>query len=334
VAKWDYTDPAKSMSWNWVSSLRDDDAIASVSTALIGRERPNDPQPFFHQRDRRTLRGLLEIVHAIRPQATAADILALIQDQPALVRARDRVPGTAGARRLADIVSLAPTDYDRAVSGVVNALEALDHPGAIAVTARAEIDLERIFDEPTLLVIVAPLAGTRTSEVLSSLMLSQVIRVLYRRFGQKSGTHAFLIVDEAPRLTGRIDFEELLSVSRRARVSVCLAAQDVTQFGDEKERTAVLSNCGTYVSLPSSSEASAKYFASRLGLRQKSVLGVSQTTGQAPRQQSITRSLETAPVLGPREIMDPPWGERSAVVHVPQVLGKPFLVDLTRPGLS
>jgi type IV secretory pathway TraG/TraD family ATPase VirD4 len=331
VAKWDYTDPTRSVGWNWLASLRDEDAIASVTEALIGREKPNDPQPFFHQRDRRTLRGLLETVRATRPQATTADVIALLQDQQALARALAMVPGSAGTRRLADVVGLPVGEFGRAVSGVVNALEALDHPGALAVTSRAELDLERLFDVPTLLVVVAPLHGTRTSEVLGSLMLSQVIRVLYRRFGQRSGTHAFLVIDEAPRLASRINFEELLSVSRRARVSVCLAAQDVTQFGDEKERTAVLSNCATYVSLPSSSEASAKHFASRLGQRQQSVLGISRSTGAATPQQNVTESLEAMPVLGPREIMDPPWGPRSALVHSPEVAGKPFLVDLTRP---
>lgn len=321
------------MSWNWLASLRDEDAIASVTEALVGRERPNDPQPFFHQRDQRTLRGLLEMVRATQPHATTADIIALLHDQHVLARALAMVHGSAGARRLADVVGLPASEFGRAVSGVVNALEALDHPGALAVRSRADLDLERLFDVPTLLVVVAPLHGTRTSEVLGSLMLSQVIRVLYRRFGQQSGTHAFLVIDEAPRLASRINFEELLSVSRRARLSVCLAAQDVTQFGDEKQRTAVLSNCATYVSLPSSSEASAKHFASRLGLRQQSVLGLSRTTGATPRQQSVTQSLEATAVLEPREIMDPPWGPRTALLHSSDVTGKPFLVDLTRPEL-
>jgi type IV secretory pathway TraG/TraD family ATPase VirD4 len=334
VAKWDYTDPAHSVSWNWVSALRDDDAIASMTEALIGRERPNDPQPFFHQRDRRTLRGLLEVVHATRPNATTADVLALVHDQRALTRVRDQVRHSAGARRLADVLQLAPSEYGRAVAGVVNALEPLDHPGVKAVTARPELDLERLFDVPTLLVVAAPLHGTRTSEVVGGLILSQIIRVLYRRFGSTAGTHAFLVVDEAPRLAGRLNFEELLSVSRRARVSVCLAAQDVTQFGDDKERTAILSNCANYVALPSSSEPAAKYFASRLGSRRQSVVGISNTTSGGQPGRSLNYTTEQTPVLGEREVMDPPWGPRTALVHAPIVAAKPFIVDLTRPEFA
>jgi type IV secretory pathway TraG/TraD family ATPase VirD4 len=203
-AKWDFTDPANSMSWNWIDSLRDEDSITSVTEALIGREKPNDPQPFFHQRDRRTLRGLLEIVRATMPGATTADLLRLLHDQVALARARDRVPHSAGARRVADVLSLHPDDYGRAVAGVVNALEALDHPGVAAVTSRPQLDLDRLFDVPTLLVVSAPLHGTRTSEIAGGLILSQIIRTLYRRFGNNQGTHAFLVVDEAPRLAGRL----------------------------------------------------------------------------------------------------------------------------------
>jgi type IV secretory pathway TraG/TraD family ATPase VirD4 len=333
VAKWDYTDPTRSVSWNWIASLKDDDAIASVTEALIGRPRPNDPQPFFHDRDRRTLRGLLETTRRTQPGATTADLLTLLHDQRALEAAHRQVGGTAAARRLGEVVGLPSGEYGRAVTGVINALEALDHPGVRAVTGRDELDLDALFDVPTLLVVSAPLHGTRTSEVLGSLMLSQVIRVLYRRFGTTSGTHAFLVVDEAPRLAGRLPLEELLSVSRRARVSVCLAAQDVTQFGDESERTSILSNCSTYVTLPSSSEAGAKYFASRLGERRQSVLGVSQTTSSGLPQRSISMSLESTPVLGLRELMDPPWGPRTGIVHAPAVAGRPFLVDLTRPEL-
>ena len=216
------------------------------------------------------------------------------------------------------------------MSGVINALETLDHPNVHAVTSRPDLDLDALFDVPTLLVVVAPLHGTRTSEVLGSLMLSQIVRALYRRFGDRSGTHAFLIIDEAPRLAERLNFDELLSVSRRARVSVCLAAQDVTQFGDEQRRTAILSNCATYIALPSSSEASAKYVASRLGERQETVVDESDQAGSILARRTVSRSVRSVPVLGAREAMTPPWGPRTAIVHSAPVSAKPFLTDLTR----
>jgi hypothetical protein len=37
-----------------------------------------------------------------------------------------------------------------------------------------------------------------------------------------------------------------------------------------------------------------------------------------------------APVLGLREIMSPPFGNRIATVHARDISDRPFLVDLTR----
>jgi type IV secretory pathway TraG/TraD family ATPase VirD4 len=328
LGRWDYTDPRGSLSWNWVSAARDADAVVSMVEALVGRERPNDPQPFFQQRDRRTLRALIGMQNP-GPPLTAGDLLALLHDQPRLARQVTSSPASRGARQLTDVVCLPPDDYETAVAGVVNALEALDHPGVEAVTRGSDLDLDRLFDTPTLLIVGAPLAGSRTSEAVGALILSQIIRTLYKRFGRTAGTHVYLIVDEAPRLTSRINFEEILSVSRRARVSVCLAAQDVTQFGSEDERNAILANCATYVGLPTHSKPTATYLAGRLGDRVHTTLTLSSSVGIHSRDRGTSHSLGSTPVLGVREIMSPPWGERVAVVHSPQVCPKPFVVDLT-----
>jgi type IV secretory pathway TraG/TraD family ATPase VirD4 len=332
VAKWDFTDPGRSVSWNWLAGLHDVDALVSVTEALIGRDRPNDPQPFFQQRDRRVLRGLLEVLLTVEPHATSQRALRVLQDQHELSRMCHRA-GSGPGTRLADVVGLPAYDFGRAVSGVVNALDVFEHPGVASVTSRDELDLDRLFDEPSLLVVVAPLHGSRTSESLASLILSQITRVLYRRFGHSTGTHVFLMIDEAPRLRERINLEEMLSVSRRARVTVCLAAQDVTQFGSEAERSAILSNCGTYVSLPTSSEASGRFFVSRLGQRQQSTVSTSRSVGGTSPTFGVNHSIAHTDVLGPREVMDPPWGPRSAVVHCPAVAGRPFVVDLSRSDL-
>jgi type IV secretory pathway TraG/TraD family ATPase VirD4 len=157
-----------------------------------------------------------------------------------------------------------------------------------------------------------------------------VIHHLYRRFATTSGRHVFLVIDEAARLTNRLRFEELLSVARRARVSVVLATQDVGQFADATERVAILGNCATYVSLPSRSATNAEYFLSRLGQRYQSTTSLSHTPGRIEGRLSRSSEIRTVGVLGQREVLDPPWGERAAIVHVQPISGKPFLVDLTR----
>lgn len=339
VAKWDYTDPSRSLSWNWLAELHDPDALVATVEAIIGRDQPNDPQPFFRQRDRRLLRGTIELLLAANPSATSNQLLALVQDQRALTALANRIPNSAGTRRVADILHSPSHEYGRVVSGVVNALEPFEHPGVIQVTNNnpttgATLTLATIFDQPTLLVIGAPLHGSRTSETLSSLILALIVRLLYTRFGKASGTHAFLVIDEAPRLKDRLNLEEVLSVSRRARVSACIAAQDVTQFGSPEAQSAILANCNTYVSLPTTSEASAKYLTSRLGKLQQSSMTITQSTGwQQSSQSSVGRTITQADVLGLREVMSPPWSGRPAIVHAPAITPKPIVVDLTRPVL-
>lgn len=329
VAAWDYTD-ARSMSWDWLGALRDDDALAGASAALLGRAPGGNVRT--HQRDDRTLRGLLEAMRAMRPGASVADMISTLQDPQALA-ALGVAAGGAGARRLAEVSALPAHEHAQAVGAVVDALDALDRADVRAVTARPDLDLERLFDVPSLLVVGAPRNGGRTSAALAGLLLSQVVRALCGRIGGQRGTHVLLVIEDAPRLAERLDLEELLSVARRARASVCLAAQDVADFGDERTCERVLGGCASYISLPSASEASARYLASRLGQRQQAAVGVSTTTGAVAPQRSVMRSSAASPVLGVREVTDPPWGPRSAVVHVSTVVGRPCLVDLTRTEL-
>jgi type IV secretory pathway TraG/TraD family ATPase VirD4 len=333
VAKWDYSDPDASVSWNWIGQLDTDEATVAAVDAIHGRQSPDDPQPYFHQRDARLLRGVIELARDFVPNPNGRDLLEIVRDQTRLQGLVNAHPGHPGAKRMVDIVGTSQ-NYLQIVSGVINDLEIWENDGLEEITKVPQLDLDQLFDGPNLLVIGAPIQGGRISEAASSLILSQIINRLYRRFTTDSGRHVFLMIDEAARLANRLDYEELLSVSRRARVSVVLATQDVAQFADRDKRLAILGNCATYVALPGRSSESADYLASRLGQRMQSSLSTSAGTSNQGYQSSTTRQLASVPVLGQREIMDPPWGERCAIVHCQPVDGKPFLVDLTRPEFS
>jgi len=333
VSKWDYSDPSQSARWNWLEALDTDEAVVAAVDAIHGKLRFNDSQPFFHQRDARVLRGLIELARSTGSAKTGGELLRLLRDQSRLRTVAGFHPSDPGSGRLNDVIGLNPGEYMKAVSGVVNDLEMWDNPGLDTVTNTSTgINLNVLFDEPRLLVVGAPIHGGRISEAASSLLLSQVVNRLYRRFATNSGVHTFLVLDEAARLVSRLPVEELLSVSRKARVSVVLATQDVGQFADESERLAILGNCSTYISLPTPSRTNAEYLAGRLGQRFQSSISLTHSPG-TQSSPGISRSAvtNTVPVLGPREIMHPPFGERVAIVHSPQVSGKPFLTDLTRP---
>lgn len=335
---WNSGDPGRSHSWNWLSGIRDAKDVEAAVRSILGRPRPNDPQPFFYDRYYRWLRALIAIVKEThRTSARPRDLYELVGDQDLLRDHFRQHPNIRSmAAEVADLLQLPSQDHSRAVSGLLNALHLFNTLDVVAVSERSDFALPAIATQPTLLVVGASLADARAAEVLSSIVLNQVITFIYRRFGPGgSGTpmSLYFIIDEAARLRDRINFEEFLSVARSAKVGVCLAAQDVAQFGDEKRYTALLSNCLTFMALPGCSAETARYFGSRLGQRMEQVISVSSQKGPfdlLPDQLGQVRQTVSVPVLREREIMNPPVGTFCAVVQVSAVSPKPFLVDLTR----
>lgn len=335
AAKWDFTDPGHSMSWDWIGETRDDAEIDAATTAILGREQPTGTDPFFYRRDVMMLRGLLRLLPTITQPGhgvTARDLLGLLSDQNRLEQLTAKFAPAPGATDLqATLNGLSPTDYPRAISGVTTALGRLDIAGVAEVTKASGFKLTDLFASPMLLVVAAPMKGGEAARFLSSLFLNLLAQRLYRRFSGGGGTHVFLVVDEAARIVDRFNFEEVLSISRSAGVSVCLATQDVAQFKDENERSAVFSNCATLISLAGVSTMTAKLVEERLGQHKVPVLGTSRDGTRLG--QGINKTIESVPVLRTREITRPPFGPRCAVAHVntPElgITTKPMLVDLS-----
>lgn len=330
AARWDYRHPGEAISWNWIAELAGERAVHAASEALLGRERPGDPQPYFHQRDLRMMAAVLTVAAADRGRDwTAADLLAVIADQGALaglVRgAAD--PGVAVA--LSDAIGADPVDYPRVVSGLMNALQPLASTAVDAVTRERQLALDDLLSHPGLLVCGAPLGDGRLSVATSSLLLAQLTQRVYERMASGVGSRLLLVVDEAARVADRLAFEELLAVSAGAGCTVLIAVQDLGQFQNEHERSAVVANCGNLLALPGCSPLSAEAFSRRLGERPE--VESSEDHGGGRRG---SRRHAMVPVLRAREIMQPPFGPRTAVVHARGASPKPFLTDLTRSDLG
>lgn len=336
IVTWDFTRPSRSVSWNFLTELDTEESYAAVAEALVGREQQGDPQPYFGQRDRRLLTGLMQAVRYLQPRNPQPELLtACSRDQAILRQVLDAAPPFRS--KLAEAATAEAWDYGRVMSGVMNAVEFLDHSGVRAVTTTNELRLQNLLAsrEPTLVVVAAPLSAGPNGVSTSALMISNVTRLLYRRFGAADPTPVSLVIDEAARLQDRLDYEELLSVSRGARVSVTLGLQNTSQFSDEASRHAILDNCNTFVYIPSPSPGTAEYLQKRLGEHSVGVLAATREFGSWTRHGSrgINRSQQDRPVLGTRELMTPPWGGLPAFVHAPSIAAAPIAVDLTRPDL-
>lgn len=325
---WDYAG-GRAHRWNFLQEIATDKGIDAAAVSLVGRPKPNDAQPFFYQRDYRWMKGLLRLV--VERLGTAAEprhLVALLADQDELDR---WTTGSAAAAELSDLCATHPADFGKDVSGLLNALSLFREPAVVRATAVSDFTLSQVAAEPSLLVAVAKLGDGRRAEQMSSLILSQFTQSVLDRFGSGQQRPVVFMVDEAPRLKERIDLEQMLSVARGANAGVCLAAQDVNQFGTEQEQSALLANCHTFVSMYGVSPASAEYFSKRLGNRLKEESTVT-INGTRKLFEPPGRSRQTtlAPVLGPREIMFPPLGPRAALVHCSSVSMAPFMVDLER----
>jgi type IV secretory pathway TraG/TraD family ATPase VirD4 len=329
----DYTRPATSVKWNWIAELDSDRAIENAVVSILGRRPPPATDPHFYQ-DSQILRGLFEIasVSPKRNSLTASDLLQLLKDQTLLSNAVAKYRSTSGALRLSDLPNLYPDDYAKRVTGVSVKLDSLARPSVAAVTGASRFHMQQIFDRPTLLNLVAPMQDGQMGEMLCSLFMNQLLKHIYDRFTSPAARPVLLMLDEAARLSERIDYEQVLSVARAAGAFVVVAIQDVSQFKDKDERSSILSNCATFVCLPGVSPATATAFSERLGQAPVETASVSRGPSPSGVWTSTTTSSSVAmgPVLGTREIMQPPFEGRPAVVHARDISDAPFIVDLTR----
>lgn len=333
IVRWDYRDPGRSMSWNWLSELNSDGAVNAAVEAICGRGRDNDPNRNFHLRDMKYLRGLLDVQRCLRGPVTVRNLVQFLEDQDALRSLVSQAGATRGAGRLQELCGLSQHEYAKAVQFVLTHLETLDTDGFNAVTKVREFEITNLDALSGYLVVInSPVADQTLSAEASGLFLSQLI---YHRLGQfgSPGSPLLLVLDEAPRLQDRIDLRALLSLSRGAGMSIVIAAQDVTQF-EEGARSEILSNCSTFVCLPGVSQATTSFFGGRLGTRRITSVSHSQSVDlERGRGLNVSRSIEEVPVLGHSEISSPPFSPYSAIVHSRNLSHKPILVDLLRSDL-
>lgn len=341
MTKWDFMNPLQSAPWEFLRELHDEARVDAAVTAILGRrQQASGADPFFYQRDYRTLRGLLELSRAALPHVrTPADLLRTLEDDIKLDAVVNQHPRAPGCADLQAVLRYPQAEYPKVISGVVAALAPLTGMGVSAVTraapGRPSIDLEQVLDDHHLLIVSAPLRGGQVSETLSSLLLNQLKQRLYERFGQNRRP-TLIVIDEAPQISDRVDLAQLLEVSRSAGVGVVLAMQDVAQIKDENERSSILSNAAAFAILPGASPKSVTEFSNRLGQRFERTLDLSVggRGGFGGSQTSQSYRTESVPVLREREIMQPPLGERAALIHIKaaelNITPKPLLVDMHR----
>lgn len=333
IYSFDYTDPRRSVSWNWIRELAGNDpALDAAAQALVGRGDDSGQNRIFWLRDLKWMRGLLEYASASDHNWTVGTLLRLLDDHPRLARYITNTAPDRVRSRLTDLIYLPEAEYYEKVQFITTYLEVLNTPRFNRVTARRELRMQDVASEPGLLLVTAPLSDGKMSEAASALFLSQFISAQLKKFNTGSRP-VLLVLDEAPRLQERLDLPQLMATSRSSGLSVLLALQEITDF-DEKDRDTILSNCVTHILLPGAGAPTTEYFGKRLGTRtvarQTQSMNYSHHGGA-----SFQTGVQNAdlPVLGRAEMTAPPGGPYTAIVHCHELSRKPILVDLTRYDL-
>jgi type IV secretion system protein VirD4 len=352
---WNAGDPACSHKWNWLDEINindDRDVEAAVNSLLRDKPKAGSEQYLFYLRDCKWLRAFIKIAKELQflgnPSPRPNDLYNLIVDRGGIIDKifnrypflRDKYLG-----ELKDLLDYKKTEgkYALVTQTLRTDLDFFNTSSSVVyVSNSSQFSLKNIDEHPTLLVIGASLAAGQQSATLSSLMLNLMFNCAYRRFeGSEPRQRSwYFMIDESPRLKDYINFEQVLSVARSADVGICLAAQDVNQFGDEQEFEKVFINCETFITLKGCSSKTAEYFSKRLGQRQETRTTISTTEtdlfshifnkNRQDDREHRTTTTQQVPVLGTREIMYPPVQNYCGVVQVRDASAKPFLVDLKR----
>jgi len=328
----DYRSPNESLKWNWIDEMDSPEAIDGVVQAINGKDPPPNTDPYHYYSDAEILRALLEVAstHPDRRYLTTKNLVILLRNQANFTKLAARHPDAC--HRVTDLVNLYPDEYAKKISGVAARLGVMTNSKLEAITNNSEIKSAEILQEQRLLSVVAPMQDGLMARSLSALFINQLLHHAFGRFGNRSGYPLLLVIDEAAQLADRIDLPNVLSVARSSGVAIVIALQDVAHIKDKDERSVILANCGTMICFGGVSNITAETMSNRLG--QHPVQTASLSTGLSGdrtrnvRTTSVTTTM--APILGTREIMSPPFGDRIATVHCRDLNSLPFLVDLTR----
>lgn len=302
-------------SWNPLAGLNADDltAVEGLKTSILGEE-PADPRHrFFFDRELRILGGLIRLLLAEAADPTLIDLMALAVHRDVL-RTRLAKPQHASLRlELQDFLSADDASAPQMIGELQTRLAPFIAPQISPLISNSDFSVSDLMRRPSLLVVGAELYLRQRGEIAASLLLNRLSAELATRYGASQGVPIVMLLDEAPVLARRINLPALLATARATRTGVVIAAQNVTQFGDEAERSNVFDACDTMMILPGASELSVTSFQARLGRREIRRQAVSREFGRG--RGSINVSGESAEVLGSREIMQPPFGRFPALVH-------------------
>jgi type IV secretory pathway TraG/TraD family ATPase VirD4 len=244
-------------------------------------------------------------------------------NQQALLVLAQQAP--SAAVDIIDLVRFPAAEYAKATWALANKLSWLAEPQLAQMldgTTPRSFTLREAINSGAIILVGARVSGGERTMTAAALMLNMLKLRCMEHFGNQ-GPNMLWVLDEAPKYARRIELEQILDFMRGAGVAACIGIQDVTQFGDETAQVRMLANADTLIVLKGASAATAALLGNRLG----DVQAAATTMGIGPQGNWVpTMSYQTKPMLGNREIMQPPVGRYGGIVHIRGSSPNPFLV--------
>lgn len=349
---WNSSDLERSGNWNWLRELdlNDEDQLEATITSILGKPPTDEKMSFHYHLEAKWLRALIPMVkHIFGAAVEPQHLYRLVANQNYLRKALKQHPDLEleYEDELNLLLSANGYEYLKMMVGLEQKLNLFKQSSVEQISRRSDFRLCDIDKQPTLLIIGDKLNNQRAG-TLTSLMLNYLFSHVYNRMRGQGNTQVpfYFILDEAPRLKNKIDFAEITSVGRNANTGICLAAQDVTQFGSERETMEILVNCNTIITTKGIGPDSAKFLSRMLGKRKVAENTIKPDTLRSDMigidrgepllwilfkklfaNTTSTRYVDV-PVLGDREIMYLPMGKYPGIVLASPVCSKPILVEL------
>ncbi|HFI0446427.1 type IV secretory system conjugative DNA transfer family protein [Streptococcus suis] len=331
VRSWNPFDSQSSHHWNpldEVKDSRDTLLVQAIADSLLGS---NDNQGIenkhFVERDKRWLQGLIMLVkkNAEPENCNLTYIYKLLTINQAilsdLIMAEEDLSIKGKLRDLLDIES---TLY---LSGLASKLSIFAERDTAIVTRDSDFSLDELLTTEGLLVLHSPISRGEVAWKLSALFYG-MMKVKICSTGKTSVLISWMM-DEAAFIAPKIALSESLAQLRSFGVSITIAIQSISQFGDDISFSKYSSNCSSKILLQHTDRVSATFLSKEIGT--KTVKQVSKSIGMHSTH-NINYQISEVPILSETDIMHFPseFGFYTGIFYNPKILKEPLLIDFER----
>jgi type IV secretory pathway TraG/TraD family ATPase VirD4 len=317
-------DRIRSLSWNILSKISDDtDAKLIANTIVMATDVPGakSDSPFFRNNALAILNAIMVgLLHDPNDVLSMPRIHELVQSgiKPLCSWLEQHPQAYRTTRTFTELAKSGSQNADTIMSELSMRLAAWDLTAIRATTSENELDLEKLIEKPTLLIVEFRESELEMLRPMANVIVVEILRFLTKRAEQMEGVTlprpVSLVIDEFASALGRLpDIHVKLNTIRSRNVSICAAIQSTAQvkanYGDDAD--SVLAGFSTKIFMPALDLVDSEWASKESGqmtIRFKTAsIGSNKKIIEffASRNDSVQEQVQQRAVLTPDEIGRP-----------------------------